>query len=41
MKIVREAFREALKRLGFQKVQKSVFVYPFECYQEIAFLKEL
>jgi len=41
MKNKRETFRDVLKRLGFWKVQKSVFVFPYECYQEIAFLKEL
>jgi len=40
-KVTREIFRDMLKRLGFHQVQKSVLVYPYECYREIAFLKEL
>ena len=36
----REAFRFHLRRLGFYKFQKSVFIYPFKCDEEIQFLIE-
>jgi CRISPR-associated endonuclease Cas2 len=34
----RDIFRERLINLGFIQIQKSVYVYPFECAQEIAFV---
>lgn len=40
LKKVREAIRFHLRRLGFYSLQKSVFVYPFECQNEIDFLIE-
>src|SRR3989338_4761077 len=40
-KSIRDAFRAHLKRLGFYELQKSVFVYPFECRDEIDFIVEL
>ena len=36
----RDALRSKLKTLGFYKLQKSVFVYPYECEKEITFIKE-
>jgi DNA-binding transcriptional regulator PaaX len=36
----RELFREKLKNLGFHQLQKSVFVYPFPCRDEIEFLRQ-
>lgn len=36
----REAMRQHLKRFGFYKLQKSVFVLPYECCDEIDFLIE-
>lgn len=38
-KVAREIFREKLKKLGFQRLQKSVFVSRFECKNEIDFLR--
>lgn len=38
-KTAREIFREKLKQLGFHKLQKSVFVIPFECKDEVDFLR--
>lgn len=32
----RDSFREKLKSLGFYPIQKSVYVYPFDCTKEIA-----
>lgn len=36
----REAMRQHLERLGFYKLQKSVFILPYECGDEIEFLVE-
>lgn len=36
----RDALREKLKDLGFYELQKSVFVFPYECRDEINFLIE-
>lgn len=38
-KIYREAFRGRLKELGFVPLQKSVWVHPFECRDEIEVLR--
>lgn len=38
-KVTREIFRKKLKELGFYQLQKSVFVYPHECKDEIDFLR--
>lgn len=34
-KTLRDLLRKKLESIGFRQVQKSVFVYPFECKQEI------
>lgn len=39
-KKVREALRMRLRRLGFLEFQKSVFVYPYPCDDEIDFVIE-
>lgn len=39
LKPAREIFRERLKDLGLYQLQKSVFVYPYECKDEIDFLR--
>lgn len=36
----RDALREKLKELGFCEMQKSVFIYPFSCRDEIDFVVE-
>ncbi|MFA4817924.1 MAG: hypothetical protein WC608_04360 [Parcubacteria group bacterium] len=36
----REALRSKIKELGFYQMQKSVWVYPFECEDEILFIAE-
>ena len=38
-KFYREAFRGKIKELGFVPLQKSVWIYPFECRKEINILK--
>ena len=37
----REALRHKIKELGFYQMQKSVWVYPYECEDEILFIAEL
>lgn len=39
-KHLREIIRETLKRLGFWQLQKSVYLTPFPCEEEIEFLRE-
>ncbi|MFQ6049675.1 MAG: hypothetical protein ACE5J0_01380 [Candidatus Paceibacterales bacterium] len=38
-KLYREAFRGKLKELGFRHLQKSVWIYPFDCRAEIELLR--
>lgn len=40
-KKAREALRKKLKQLNFYQLQKSCFIYPFECKNEIDFITEL
>ncbi|MFA7254165.1 MAG: hypothetical protein WC107_06475 [Patescibacteria group bacterium] len=35
-KATREIIREKLKEIGFMEIQKSVFVFPFECWEHIS-----
>lgn len=37
-KWAREGIRERLKRMGFYQLQKSTFVFPYPCREEVAFL---
>ena len=39
-KKAREALRHKMKELGFIQMQKSLFVYPYECRKEIEFIGE-
>ncbi|MDP3093200.1 MAG: hypothetical protein Q8N16_00345 [bacterium] len=39
-RIKREAFRGKLKELSFYQLQKSVWVYPYNCCDEIELLRE-
>lgn len=39
-KIKREILRMHLRRLDFYEFQKSVFVHPFDCYDEIEYIIE-
>ena len=36
----RESLRKKMKRLGFYKLQASVFVYPYPCYEVVKFLRD-
>lgn len=40
-RIAREALRSKLKEFGFKELQKSVFIYPYECEDEINFIVEI
>ena len=40
-KKVRDAFRWHMRRLGFKEFQKSVFIHPYPCTDEVDFLIEL
>ena len=40
-KLARDTLRNKLQNLGFYKIQKSVFVYPYECEDEIEFIKAI
>ncbi len=40
-KRAREALRKKLKELGFTELQKSVFIFPYECENEIDFICEV
>jgi hypothetical protein len=40
-KSAREALRQKLKELGFYQLQKSVFIFPYECANEIDFISEV
>ncbi len=40
-KIGREALRGKLKQLGFQQLQKSCFVHPFDCKAEVDYISEV
>lgn len=37
---IRDVFRKKLKEFGFYQLQKSIWLYPFECEKEIVFLRE-
>lgn len=39
-KLQREAFRGKLKELGFLPIQKSVWINPYDCKDEIGLLKD-
>lgn len=39
-KKARDALSKKLKEIGFYKLQKSVFVHPFECENEVDFIIE-
>jgi len=39
-KFYREALRGKLKELGFYPLQKSVWIYPFDCRNEIGLLRD-
>jgi DNA-binding transcriptional regulator PaaX len=40
IKRARDALRDKLKEIGFYELQKSVFVFPYECKNEIDFIIE-
>lgn len=38
--MIRDIFRRKLKEFSFYQLQKSTWIYPFECREEITFLRE-
>ncbi len=38
--IIRDVFRRKLKEFGFYSLQKSIWVYPYPCQEEIKLLRE-
>ena len=40
-KWAREGMRESLKRMGFYPLQKSTFIFPYPCRDEVMFLRSL
>lgn len=38
---LRDVLREKIKNLGFFKLQESVFIHPYPCEKEIAFLRQV
>ncbi|HEY4495960.1 MAG TPA: hypothetical protein VJC04_01200 [Candidatus Paceibacterota bacterium] len=40
LKKTRESLRLLFKNIGFYPLQKSVFIYPFDCQKEIEFITE-
>lgn len=40
LKKIRESLRYHLKRVGFIELQRSVFVFPFDCKKEIEYILE-
>lgn len=40
-KLARNILREKLKEIGFSMVQKSVFILPYPCKDEIDYIREL
>lgn len=41
MRKIRDAFREHLNNLNFYEFQKSVFIHPFDCKDEIEYIIEV
>lgn len=37
----RDFFRQKLKELGFFSLQRSVFIHPYPCFEEIEFLRQI
>lgn len=40
-RIMREIFRDHLKSMGFYMLQKSVWIHPYPCFNEIEFLRQV
>lgn len=40
-KRMREIFRDHLKTMGFYMLQKSVWVHPYPCFDEVEFLRQV
>lgn len=40
-RLKRDALRKYLRRLGWQEMQKSVYVCPYDCEKEVSYLREV
>lgn len=40
-KKLRDIFRMRLKQIGLYQLQKSVYIFPYPCFNEVEFLREL
>jgi len=40
-RIKRDAMRDVIKRIGMTPLQKSVWIYPFDCAEEISLIKKI
>lgn len=40
-RLARDVLREKLKELGFYRLQRSVFVHPYDCEREIELIKKV
>lgn len=40
-KLARNVLREKLKELGFYRLQRSVFIHPYDCEREIELIKKV
>ncbi len=38
---IRDIFRLKLREFNFYQLQKSVWIYPYECKKELVFLREI
>jgi hypothetical protein len=36
----RDAIKSTLKTIGFYQIQKSVYIYPYSCFEQIEFIRE-
>ena len=39
-RLIRDIFRRKLKEFGFHALQKSVWIFPYPCKEEVEFLRE-
>jgi hypothetical protein len=41
LSFARTVFRKKIEELGFRQIQKSIYIFPFECENEINFITEI
>src|SRR3989344_1567916 len=40
-RVVRDSLRQHLQKIGFYEFQKSVFIYPYDCMDELDYIIEI